>query len=178
MARPGTFHCCMACATRSSKPCSLLAGSTCGAGAAVFFCPPDAVAQSRTTESPSRIFRDCIYTPSFCLESKIPCKRSSTCNGNTRVDRTQRFLPRYKLLNPLSADRVTDSRRGWYLNRPIRHYFHLGLDHIFIPIALAGGNISRKHKSRQSGHRNVVGAPDAGFQHPAAPHGSATRPAE
>ena len=45
-----------------------------------------------------------------------------------------------------------------------------GLDDVALPVALAGRDIAGQHEIRQRGERDVVRAPDAGFQHAAAPH--------
>src|SRR5215472_3934566 len=49
--------------------------------------------------------------------------------------------------------------------------FNLRLDDVLIPVAAAGGNVAGQRKSGKSGHRDVVGAADAGFQHATAPYG-------
>src|ERR1019366_3304899 len=51
----------------------------------------------------------------------------------------------------------------------VRRGFDGGLDDVPLPVALAGGDIAGEHEGGQAGERDVVGAPDAGLQHAAAP---------
>ena len=48
------------------------------------------------------------------------------------------------------------------------------LDDVFIPITVAGRNISRQGEARQRRHSNVMGPADSGFEHSATPHRDAT----
>ena len=55
---------------------------------------------------------------------------------------------------------------------------HLRADNVLRPIAPAGRNVSRKSETRERGHGYVVGAPDAGFEHPPAPKRDVSCPAQ
>ena len=68
--------------------------------------------------------------------------------------------------------------RGRNADRPLRRNFDFRLDDVFGPVALAGGNIARKRKVWQRRHRDVVRAPDARFEHAAAPHRDRVRLAQ
>src|SRR5258707_203622 len=63
------------------------------------------------------------------------------------------------------------------VNGAFRRNLHFGLDHVFGPIALARGDISRQRIAGQGRNSNVVRAADAAFQHSAAPYGNVFREA-
>src|SRR5260370_10340773 len=56
------------------------------------------------------------------------------------------------------------------LDRSTGADFNLGLNDVFTPVALAGGNVSGQSEIRQCGHCDVVSASNARLQHATAPH--------
>src|SRR5690348_4575888 len=85
--------------------------------------------------------------------------------------------PNGELLNPGVTDFIANAGGGWNVNRSARGDFDFGLDDIFVPVALARGDVARKSKARERGHRDIVRAANSGFEHAAAPHRDRVRAA-
>src|SRR5438477_6287987 len=79
--------------------------------------------------------------------------------------------PRGQTLDEVTIHRKTQTGCLRYANCAFAAYFDFGLNDVFVPISLAGGNISRQSETRLSRHGNVVGATDPGLQHASAPDG-------
>src|ERR1051325_4304728 len=71
-----------------------------------------------------------------------------------------------------------DSWTAWNANRSLFGYRNFRLDYIFLPVALARGNVAGQRKIRKRRQRNIVSAANSGFQHTAAPYGDIVRLAE
>jgi len=67
------------------------------------------------------------------------------------------------------ADMIAESRRLRDSNRALGRNVYLGLDDVFGPITLAGGNVAGQHVAGKSRSGNVVSAADAGLEHAATP---------
>src|SRR5216684_2239216 len=76
-----------------------------------------------------------------------------------------------EFVNATLANLIAEAGRLRYANGSLRRDSHLGIDNIFFPIALAGGDIARPDKARLRGHGDVVSAANAGFDHAATPDG-------
>src|SRR5260370_3217657 len=73
-------------------------------------------------------------------------------------------------LDQIEARREADAGSVGNAYGALRRDADLRLDDVFAPITAARGDIPGERKIRQRGEGNVVGAPDARFEHPAAPH--------
>src|SRR3989449_8013636 len=78
-------------------------------------------------------------------------------------------------LDQIEARREADAGPVGNAYGALRRDADFRLDDVFAPITAARGDIARERKIRQRGEGNVVGAPDARFEHPAAPHRSEER---
>src|SRR5215469_13077033 len=74
-------------------------------------------------------------------------------------------------VDSLAANLVSEPRGLRDVDGATWGHFNLRLDDVLIPVAPARGNVAGQRKSGKSGHRDVVGAADAGFQHATAPYG-------
>jgi hypothetical protein len=90
-----------------------------------------------------------------------------------RVSRSPLVLAYREFFNPITPDRVTNSRILGYANRTIRSQFDRGCDDVCIPVASACRNIARQSETGKGRHRDVMGAADTRFEHTAAPNGHA-----
>src|SRR6185503_387174 len=83
---------------------------------------------------------------------------------------TDRLLTNGDLGHVLAIDRVAKTRLLTDMDGASRGGFDRRRDDVALPIAVAGRDIAGQNEIRKSGKRNVVRAPDAGFEHAAAPH--------
>ncbi len=65
----------------------------------------------------------------------------------------------------------TDARTHGNADRSLRRDGDLGRNNVFGPVAVAGRHVTRKREIGERRERNIVRPADAGFKHPAAPHG-------
>src|SRR5215471_3276324 len=72
-------------------------------------------------------------------------------------------------LNESALDSVSEAYGLGRRNRSFRRNLDLGLDNVFMPVAVAGRNVPGQLEIRQSRHGDIVSASDTGFQHPTAP---------
>src|ERR1035441_4242644 len=79
------------------------------------------------------------------------------------------LFPHPYTANEIEIDGVAEAGFVAQRDGAVRGGFDGGLDDVLFPVALAGGNVARQHEIRQAGQRDIVGAPDAGLQHAAAP---------
>src|ERR1700760_2791679 len=79
------------------------------------------------------------------------------------------FGARRELFDEVHLQVVADTRRCRNRDRAARRNFDFGLDDVFDPVALAGGDVAGKREVGQRRKRDVVRAADAGFEHAAAP---------
>src|SRR6267378_1687049 len=91
---------------------------------------------------------------------------------------TPGFLFNRPAFDQVVANMVTESWRGGDLNRAARRDLDGRIDNVLFPIALAGGNIARQGIAGQGRDGDVVDAPNAAFQHTAAPDRNVARQAE
>src|SRR5207245_73749 len=91
---------------------------------------------------------------------------------------TQDLAPHREPVNAFAPGLVTDTGTRGHANGSLRRDGHFGIDDVFGPIALAGGDITGKREVRQGGEGDVMRAADAGFEHAAAPHRNAVIAAE
>src|ERR1039457_1643184 len=89
----------------------------------------------------------------------------SACPTNSTED----LLPHRDAFNEIEIDLVAETGSVAQRNGAVRRGFHLGRDDVPLPIAPAGGDVAGEHEVGQAGERDVVGAPDVGLQHAAAP---------
>src|SRR5437870_2472715 len=68
---------------------------------------------------------------------------------------------------------VAEARFVAKRNGPVRRGFHFGSDDVALPISLAGRYIAGHNEIGQRRERDVMRAPNAGFEHAAAPDGDA-----
>src|ERR1043166_8148905 len=85
----------------------------------------------------------------------------------------QPFFARGERFDAICARCETDTRPARHADGSLRGNRHFRLDDVFMPVAPAGGHVAWQNKIRQSGKRDVVRAPDSGFEHAAAPHRNA-----
>src|SRR5690242_7806148 len=78
-----------------------------------------------------------------------------------------------ELLDAAGADLVAEAGRLRNVDDAVGRYPDFGIDDVLIPIALAGADVARPDESSLSRHGDVMGASDSGFDHAAAPNGSA-----
>src|SRR5579859_5592953 len=93
--------------------------------------------------------------------------------GNLPSARTglfKRLLAFRGFLYALEVGGKTKSRRLRHTNSALRAHRDFRVDDVFAPIAAAGGNVSRQSESGERRHGNIVRAPDARFEHAAAPN--------
>jgi hypothetical protein len=76
------------------------------------------------------------------------------------------------LLNPIFAHVVADPGLRRHNNRAIGPDLDARLDDVFMKVSLAVGYVARESEVGQGRQVDVVGAPDAAFQHTSAPNGS------
>src|SRR6266436_9673736 len=69
----------------------------------------------------------------------------------------------------LVADMIAESRRLRDANRALGRNVHFGLDDVFGPITLTGGNVAGECVAGKSGSGDVVSAANAALQHAATP---------
>src|SRR5271155_3658952 len=102
------------------------------------------------------------------------CEASGDVNGDVNcalglsIEHLAAFGERF---DAVQARGVADAWRGGNFYRAFCGDLHFRLDDVFGPVAAAGGNVAGKREVRQRGHRDVVRAADAGFEHASAPHG-------
>src|ERR1035437_8062059 len=89
----------------------------------------------------------------------------SACPTNSTED----LLPHRDAFNEIEIDLVAETGSVAQRNGAVRRSFHLGRDDVPLPVALTGGDVAGEHEVGQAGEGDVVGAPDAGLQHAAAP---------
>lgn len=70
----------------------------------------------------------------------------------------------------LARDKA-DAGGGGDLDRTLGIDGYFGGDDVFVPVSLAGGDVAGKREIGESGHGDVLGAADAGFEHPTTPDG-------
>ena len=63
----------------------------------------------------------------------------------------------------------TDAGRGGDFYCAFGGYGDFGSDYIFLPVTVAGGDVAGEGEIGKSGHGDILGAADAGFEHAAAP---------
>src|SRR5260370_14114090 len=90
----------------------------------------------------------------------------------------QDLAPYRELLDPLAPRLVANAGTGGHANRPLRGDGHFGIDDVFGPVTLAGGDVAGQRKVSQGGESNIVRSADAGFEQAAAPHRNAVIAAE
>src|SRR5713101_5446954 len=105
----------------------------------------------------------------YWSEDIIEPEVSVTPQGTIRVPEGPGigFAPRLDLIE---ARREADAGSLGNAYGALRSDANFRLDDVFAPITAAGGHIAGERKIRQRGEGNVVGAPDARLEHPAAPH--------
>src|SRR5579864_6904231 len=86
------------------------------------------------------------------------------------TESNQSFLADGEFFDEVEPRLQADAGTRGYANRPLRRYSDLWRNNVFCPVALAGRHVAGQREIRQRRERNVVRAPDAGLQHPAAPH--------
>src|SRR6267143_1778651 len=91
---------------------------------------------------------------------------------------TPGFLLGGPAFDQVVAHIVTESGCGGDGNRATGRDFDGRIDEVFFPIAFAGGNVARQSVAGQGRDGDVVNAPDAAFQHAAAPDRNVVRQAE
>src|SRR6267378_2116746 len=91
---------------------------------------------------------------------------------------TPGFLLGGPAFDQVVANIVTESGCGGDGNRATGRDFDGRIDEVFFPIAFAGGNVARQSVAGQGRDGDVVNAPDAAFQHAAAPDRNVVRQAE
>src|ERR1700675_4915639 len=79
------------------------------------------------------------------------------------------LCPHGKPFDSISPHGIADAGRFWHMNRAVRRDLDFRLDDIFIPIALARRNISRKRETRERRQRDVVRPSNTCLQHSSAP---------
>src|SRR3984957_6689907 len=81
------------------------------------------------------------------------------------------LLAHGKFFYAITPHHETQARALRHTDRALRSDFHPRVDDIFVPITAAGRDVAGKSEARQSGHGNVMRAPDSRLQHSAAPNG-------
>src|SRR5215472_479526 len=99
-------------------------------------------------------------------------------DGAIFTESTQSFFPDGEFFDQVEPRLESDAGPRGNANRPLRRDGDFRSDDVFRPITLAGGHVARKRKIWQRGERNIVSAPDAGFEHASAPHRDAMLLAE
>src|SRR5580765_6654970 len=89
---------------------------------------------------------------------------------STYTDSGQPLFAHGELLDAVHSRGKADTWPGWYANGSLRRHGYFRFDDVLMPITPAGRHVAGQDKIRQSGKRNVVGAPNPRLQHPAAPH--------
>src|SRR6185312_13869594 len=79
------------------------------------------------------------------------------------------FLMHCDVPQEVHIDLITKAGIVANLNGSARRDFNGRLDDVTCPISLARGDIAGKNEIRQSGQRDVMGAPNAGFKHASTP---------
>src|ERR1017187_6175678 len=82
---------------------------------------------------------------------------------------TEHLLPHRDAFNEIEIDLVAETGSVAQRNGTVRRGFDGGRDDVLLPVALTGGDVAGEHEVGQAGEGDVVGAPDAGLQHAAAP---------
>src|ERR1035437_3318238 len=82
---------------------------------------------------------------------------------------TQHLFPHGDAANEIEIDGIAETGFVAQRDGAVRCGFDGGLDDVALPVAPAGGDVAGKHEVRQAGEGPVVGTPDAGLQHAAAP---------
>src|ERR1035437_4233637 len=82
---------------------------------------------------------------------------------------TEDLLPHRDAFNEIEIDLVAETGSVAQRNGAVRRGFDGGRDDVPLPVTLAGGDVAGEHEVGQAGEGDVVGAPDAGLQHAAAP---------
>src|SRR5215469_18359235 len=83
-----------------------------------------------------------------------------------------RLLAHRELFDQVLADAVAGAGAVGDGNRALGRNLDLGVDDVFFPIAPGGGDVPRETEVFERGEGDVVGAPDAGFEHASAPDGN------
>src|ERR1035441_3118834 len=81
----------------------------------------------------------------------------------------QYLFPHRDTANEIEIDGVAEAGFVAQRDGAVRGGFYGGLDDVLFPVAPAGGDVAGQHEIRQAGQGDIVGAPDAGLQHAAAP---------
>src|SRR5579859_2630386 len=80
------------------------------------------------------------------------------------------ILSNRELLNPVALHGIADAGRFGNVYGAPRCDFDLRLDDVFVPIALARGNVAGKCEPCERRHRDVVRSAYPCFQHSSAPY--------
>src|SRR5579859_1227906 len=86
-----------------------------------------------------------------------------------RLPRVPGFFFERPAFDKLTPDMIAETWRIGNANGSLWRNFDFGLDHVFDPITLAGGDIAGKRIAGKGRGGDVVGAADATFEHAAAP---------
>src|ERR1035438_6425243 len=71
--------------------------------------------------------------------------------------------------NEIEIELVAETGSVAQRNGAVGRSFHLGRDDVLFPVALTGRDVAGEHEVGQAGEGDIVGAPDAGLEHAAAP---------
>src|SRR5215472_13206272 len=86
------------------------------------------------------------------------------------TESSQSFFADRKFFDEVESRLEADSGPRGHANCPLGRYGDFRRDNVFRPVALARRHVARKREIWQSGESNIMRAPDAGLQHPAAPY--------
>ena len=78
----------------------------------------------------------------------------------------------------VEAGREADAGGGRDVDGAVRRHSDFGIDDVFLPVALARGDIAGEREVRKRRQGDVLSAADAGFEHPSAPDGNFVAPAQ
>src|SRR5258706_7837894 len=87
----------------------------------------------------------------------------------SRLPRAPGFFFESPTFDKFTPDMIAETRRVGNANGSLRGNFDFRLNHIFDPVALAGGDIARQGIAGQGRNRDIVRAADATFEHAATP---------
>src|SRR5450759_3984266 len=92
-------------------------------------------------------------------------RRIPSCPTTSNQD----LFPHRDAAHEIQIDLVAETGFVAQRDGAVRRGFDGGPDDVPLPVAPAGGDVAGQHEVGQAGERDVVGAPDAGLQHAAAP---------